>query len=173
MESMVLGGGCFWCVEGALKGLRGVSEVIPGYSGGHVDNPTYEQVCGKRTGHVEVVRVNFDPGTIGRTTLLEVFFTCHDPTQTDRQGNDIGPQYRSAVFYADENQKHDTESVIESLSEHFSSPIVTEVSPLSNFFVAEDYHHDYFANNPGNPYCRVVVAPKIAKTRAKHASLYE
>ncbi|MCS5687122.1 MAG: peptide-methionine (S)-S-oxide reductase MsrA [Acidimicrobiales bacterium] len=173
MESMVLGGGCFWCVEGALKGLRGVSEVIPGYSGGHVDNPTYEQVCGKRTGHVEVVRVNFDPGTIGRTTLLEVFFTCHDPTQTDRQGNDIGPQYRSAVFYADEDQKHDTESVIESLSEHFSSPIVTEVSPLSNFFVAEDYHHDYFANNPGNPYCRVVVAPKIAKTRAKHASLYE
>jgi len=173
MESMVLGGGCFWCVEGALKGLRGVSEVIPGYSGGHVDNPTYEQVCGKRTGHVEVVRVNFDPGTIGRTTLLEVFFTCHDPTQTDRQGNDIGPQYRSAVFYADEDQKHDTESVIESLSEHFSSPIVTEVSPLSNFFVAEDYHHDYFANNPGNPYCRVVVAPKIAKTRVKHASLYE
>ena len=147
--------------------------MIPGYSGGHVDNPTYEQVCGKRTGHVEVVRVNFDPGTIGRTTLLEVFFTCHDPTQTDRQGNDIGPQYRSAVFYADEDQKHDTESVIESLSEHFSSPIVTEVSPLSNFFVAEDYHHDYFANNPGNPYCRVVVAPKIAKTRAKHASLYE
>ena len=173
MENMVLGGGCFWCVEGALKGLRGVSEVIPGYSGGHADNPTYEQVCGKRTGHAEVVRVTFDPSIIGRTTLLEVFFTCHDPTQLDRQGNDIGPQYRSSVFYADEGQKNDTESVIESLSEHFSSPIVTEVSSLSNFFVAEDYHHDYFANNPGNPYCRVVVAPKIAKTRAKHASLYE
>ena len=173
MEGIVLGGGCFWCVEGALKGLRGVSEVIPGYSGGHVDNPTYEQVCGKRTGHAEVVRVTFDPGIIGRTTLLEVFFTCHDPTQLDRQGNDIGPQYRSSVFYADEGQKNDTESVIESLSEHFPRPIVTEVSPLSNFFVAEDYHHDYFANNPGNPYCRVVVAPKIAKTRAKHASLYE
>ena len=116
MENMVLGGGCFWCVEGALKGLRGVSEVIPGYSGGHVDNPTYEQVCGKRTGHAEVVRVTFDPGIIGRTTLLEVFFTCHDPTQLDRQGNDIGPQYRSSVFYADEGQKNDTESVIESLS---------------------------------------------------------
>ena len=173
MENMVLGGGCFWCVEGALKGLRGVSEVIPGYSGGHVENPTYEQVCGKSTGHAEVVRVTFDPGIIGRTTLLEVFFTCHDPTQLDRQGNDIGPQYRSSVFYADEGQKNDTESVIESLSEHFPSPIVTEVSPLSNFFVAEDYHHDYFANNPGNPYCRVVVAPKIAKTRAKHAPLYE
>ena len=173
MENMVLGGGCFWCVEGALKGLRGVSEVIPGYSGGHVDNPTYEQVCGKRTGHAEVVRVTFDPSIIGRTTLLEVFFTCHDPTQLDRQGNDIGPQYRSSVFYADEGQKKDPESVIESLSEHFPSPIVTEVSPLSNFFVAEDYHHDYFANNPENPYCRVVVAPKIAKTRAKHAPLYE
>ena len=173
MENMVLGGGCFWCVEGALKGLRGVSEVIPGYSGGHVDNPTYEQVCGKRPGHAEGVRVTFDPEIIGRTTLLEVFFTCHDPTQIDRQGNDIGPQYRSSVFYADEGQKNDTESVIENLSEYFPSPIVTEVSPLSNFFVAEDYHHDYFANNPGNPYCRVVVAPKIAKTRAKHASLYE
>ena len=173
MEHMVLGGGCFWCVEGALKGLRGVSEVPPGYSGGHVDTPTDEQVCGKRTGHAEVVRVTFDPSIIGRTTLLEVFFTCHDPTQLDRQGNDIGPQYRSSVFYADEGQKNDTESVIESLSEHFSSPIVTEVSPLSYFFVAEDYHHDYFANNPGNPYCRVVVAPKIAKTRAKHAPLYE
>ena len=173
MEGIVLGGGCFWCVEGALKGLRGVSEVIPGYSGGHVDNPTYEQVCGKRTGHAEVVRVTFDPEIIGRTTLLEVFFACHDPTQIDRQGNDIGPQYRSSVFYADEGQKNDTESVIENLSEYFPRPIVTEGSPLSNFFVAEDYHHDYFANNPGNPYCRVVVAPKIAKTRAKHASLYE
>ena len=171
MENMVLGGGCFWCDEGALKGLRGVSEVIPGYSGGHVDNPTYEQVCGKRTGHAEVVRVTFDPGIIGRTTLLEVFFTCHDPTQLDRQGNDIGPQYRSSVFYADVGQKNDTESVIERLSEHFPSPIVTEVSPLSNFFVAEDYHHDYFANNPGNPYCRVVVAPKIATVSYTHLTL--
>ena len=123
MEGIVLGGGCFWCVEGALKGLRGVSEVIPGYSGGHVDNPTYEQVCGKRTGHAEVVRVTFDPEIIGRTTLLEVFFACHDPTQIDRQGNDIGPQYRSSVFYADEGQKNDTESVIENLSEYFPSPV--------------------------------------------------
>ena len=156
MEGIVLGGGCFWCVEGALKGLRGVSEVIPGYSGGHVDNPTYEQVCGKRTGHAEVVRVTFDPEIIGRTTLLEVFFTCHDPTRKESSA-------ASDVY----------KRQIENLSEYFPSPIVTEVSPLSNFFVAEDYHHDYFANNPGNPYCRVVVAPKIAKTRAKHASLYE
>ena len=172
MESIVLGGGCFWCVEGALKGLLGVTEIVSGYSGGHIDNPTYEQVCGKRTGHAEVVRVTFNPEIIGRTTLLEVFFTCHDPTQLNGQGNDVGPQYRSVVFYADEGQKEETEAVIESMTDHFSSPIVTEVKLLTNFFVAEDYHHDYFANNPGNPYCRVVVAPKIAKTRTKHASLY-
>ena len=173
MENLVLGGGCFWCVEGALKGLLGVSEIVSGYSGGHIDNPTYEQVCGKHTGHAEVVRVSFNPEIIGRTTLLEVFFTCHDPTQLNRQDNDVGPQYRSVVFYSDEAQKKDTEVVIKRLSDYFSSPIVTEVSPLANFFVAEDYHHDYFANNPGNPYCRVVVAPKIAKTRAEHATLYE
>ena len=173
MENLVLGGGCFWCVEGALKGLLGVSEIVSGYSGGHIDNPTYEQVCGKHTGHAEVVRVSFNPEIIGRTTLLEVFFTCHDPTQLNRQDNDVGPQYRSVVFYADEAQKKDTEAVIKRLSDYFSSPIVTEVSPLTNFFVAEDHHHDYFANNPGNPYCRVVVAPKIAKTRAEHATLYE
>tara|TARA_B100000959_G_scaffold141293_1_gene148383 strand:- start:1157 stop:1678 length:522 start_codon:yes stop_codon:yes gene_type:complete len=172
MESIVLGGGCFWCVEGALKGLLGVTKIVSGYSGGHIDNPTYEQVCGKRTGHAEVVRVTFNPEIIGRTTLLEVFFTCHDPTQLNGQGNDVGPQYRSVVFYTDEGQKEETEAVIESMADHFSSPIVTEVKLLTNFFVAEDYHHDYFANNPGNPYCRVVVAPKIAKTRAKHASLY-
>ena len=117
--------------------------------------------------------MSFNPEIIGRTTLLEVFFTCHDPTQLNRQDNDVGPQYRSVVFYADEAQKKDTEAVIKRLSDYFSSPIVTEVSPLTNFFVAEDYHHDYFANNPGNPYCRVVVAPKIAKTRAEHATLYE
>ena len=173
MQSIVLGGGCFWCVEGALKGLRGVSEVIPGYSGGDVENPTYEQVCGKRTGHAEVVRVTFDTDVIDTPTLLEVFFTCHDPTQLNRQGNDIGPQYRSVVFYSDNEQKSIIEDAIGKASSLFDAPIVTEVSPLTNFFVAEDYHHDYFANNPGNPYCRMVVAPKIAKTRAKHAPLYD
>ena len=173
MQSIVLGGGCFWCVEGALKGLRGVSEVIPGYSGGDVENPTYEQVCGKRTGHAEVVRVTFDTDVIDTPTLLEVFFTCHDPTQLNRQGNDIGPQYRSVVFYSDNEQKSTIEDAIGKASSLFDAPIVTEVSPLINFFVAEDYHHDYFANNPGNPYCRMVVAPKIAKTRAKHAPLYD
>ena len=173
MHSIVLGGGCFWCVEGALKGLRGVSEVIPGYSGGDVENPTYEQVCGKRTGHAEVVRVTFDSQVIDTPTLLEVFFTCHDPTQLNRQGNDIGPQYRSVTFYSDDEQKSQIEDAIAKVSSLYNAPIVTEVSPLINFFVPENYHHNYFANNPGNPYCKMVVAPKIAKTRAKHAPLYD
>ncbi|MDP7645079.1 MAG: peptide-methionine (S)-S-oxide reductase MsrA [Anaerolineales bacterium] len=173
MEQIVLGGGCFWCVEGALLGLRGVTEVTPGYSGGHVEDPTYEQVCGKRTGHAEVVRVTFDSEQIARRTLLEVFFTCHDPTQLNRQGNDIGPQYRSVVLYADHGQREEAMDVIESLSEYFDDPIITEVEPLGDFWVAEAYHHDYFANNPQNPYCSAVVGPKIAKTRTKHASLYE
>ena len=173
MESIVLGGGCFWCVEGAIKGLRGVTDVIPGYSGGDVENPTYEQVCGKRTGHAEVVKVTFDPSSIDRIAILEVFFTCHDPTQLNRQGNDIGPQYRSAVFYSNEGQREDTIQVIETLADAFDEDIVTEVSPLENFYNAEAYHHDFFENNPSNPYCMMVVAPKIAKTRAKHAHLYE
>lgn len=173
LESIVLGGGCFWCVEGAIKGLRGVTDAIPGYSGGHVENPTYEQVCGKRTGHAEVVKVTFDPSSIDRIAILEVFFTCHDPTQLNRQGNDIGPQYRSAVFYSNEGQREDTIQVIETLADAFDEDIVTEVSPLENFYNAESYHHDYFENNPSNPYCMMVVAPKIAKTRAKHAHLYE
>ena len=173
MESIVLGVGCFWCVEGAIKGLRGVSEIVPGYSGGHLENPTYEQVCGKRTGHAEVVMVTFDPSVLDRVALLEVFFTCHDPTQLNRQGNDIGPQYRSAVFYSGNQQRDDVLSVIEDLREVFEEEIVTEVAPLEKFYEAEGYHHDYVENNPSNPYCMMVVAPKIAKTRAKHAHLYE
>ena len=173
METIVLGGGCFWCVEGAIKGLRGVSEVIPGYSGGHLENPTYEQVCAKNTGHAEVVKVTFDPSIINTATLLEVFFTCHDPTQLNRQGNDIGPHYRSAIFYTSEGQREDSESVIEKMETLYENEIVTEVTAFKNFYVAENYHHDYFKNNPSNPYCRAIVAPKIAKTRAKHVDLYE
>ena len=130
MHSIVLGGGCFWCVEGALKGLRGVSEVIPGYSGGHVENPTYEQVCAKRTGHAEVVRVSFDADIISTATLLEVFFTCHDPTQLNRQGNDIGPQYRSSTFYSNDDQKSYIEDAIAKASNLYDAPIVTEVLSL-------------------------------------------
>ena len=173
METIVLGGGCFWCVEGAIKGLRGVSEVIPGYSGGHLENPTYEQVCAKNTGHAEVVKVTFDQSIINTATLLEVFFTCHDPTQLNRQGNDVGPHYRSAIFYTSEGQREDSESVIEKMEALYENEIVTEVTAFKNFYVAENYHHDYFKNNPSNPYCRGIVAPKIAKTRAKHGDLYE
>ena len=172
-REIVLGGGCFWCVEGAMLGLRGVSEVVPGYSGGHQENPTYEQVCGKRTGHAEVVKVTFDPEIISQRILLEVFFTVHDPTQLNRQGNDIGPQYRSCVFYSDEEQRMDVEHVMEYVQQNYVDDIVTEISPLGKFWIAENYHHNYFANNPQNPYCQTVVSPKIAKTRAKHAHLYE
>ena len=127
----------------------------------------------EKTGHAEVVRVIFNPEVLDTITLLEVFFTCHDPTQLNRQGNDIGPHYRSVIFYSDENQKLDAESVLSNISSLFSKPIVTEISPLINFFPAEDYHHDYFTNNPRNPYCITVVSPKISKTRAKYSNLYD
>jgi len=174
MEKIVLGGGCFWCIEAAINGLRGVFEVTPGYSGGHLENPTYEQVCEKKSGHAEVVMVAFDPMVISRSTLLKFFFTLFDPTQVDRQGNDIGPQYRSVVFYNDESQVGDVMAAIEEVSGHYEGHIATEVSPLENFWVAEDYHHDYFMRNGStNPYCVSVVAPKLAKARAKYAYLYE
>jgi len=174
MEDLYLGGGCFWCIEGGLLGLRGVSEVIPGYSGGHVENPTYEQVCGKKTGHAEVVKVTFDSDEIPRITLLRVFHTLFDPTQLNRQGNDVGPQYRSIVLYTSEEQRVDAEAAIEEVSHYYDDPVVTEVVPLEKFWVAESYHHDYFARNgSSNPYCVAVVAPKIAKVRSLHGELYE
>ena len=174
MEELHLGGGGFWCIEGGLLGLRGVHEVVPGYSGGHVENPTYEQVCGKKTGHAEVVRVTFDPDVITRMTLLRVFHTLFDPTQLNRQGNDVGPQYRSIVLYSNEEQREDAEAAIEEVSKYYESPVVTEVVKLEKFWEAEEYHHDYFARNgASNPYCVAVVAPKIAKVRSLHAELYE
>jgi peptide-methionine (S)-S-oxide reductase len=174
MEQIVLGGGCFWCIEGGLQSLRGVSEVVPGYSGGHTENPTYEQVCAaKKADHAEVVRVTFDPKVIPRRTLLRVFHSLFDPTHLHRQGNDIGPQYRSIVLYSEGGQRDDALAVIEEISEYYDDPIVTEVVPLEVFWMAEPSHMDYFANNPQNPYCSAVVGPKIAKTRAKHADLYE
>ena len=174
METIHLGGGCFWCIEGGLLGLRGVHEVVPGYSGGHLENPTYEQGCGKRTGHAEVVRVTFDPDVIPRLVLLRVFHTLFDPTQLNRQGNDIGPQYRSIVLFSDEEQKEDALRAIEEVSGYYEDPVVTEVVPFDVFWEAEDYHHDYFARSGStNPYCQAVVAPKIAKARSLHADLYE
>jgi peptide-methionine (S)-S-oxide reductase len=162
-----LGGGCFWCLEAVYKELRGVVRVESGYAGGHVPHPTYEQVCGKRTGHVEVVQVTFDPAVVTYRELLEVFFTIHDPTTRDRQGNDVGPQYRSAIFTHDDAQAAVAREVIAAFTAEavFDAPIVTEVRPLPEFYPAEAYHQDYFANNPQNPYCAFVVAPKVAKFR--------
>ena len=170
-ETAILGGGCFWCVEAALKQLKGVESVRSGYMGGHVANPTYQQVCSGNSGHVEVAEITFDPAVISYSDLLHVFFTAHDPTTLNRQGNDIGEQYRSVIFYQDENQKKIAEDVIAELTRDkvFRDPIVTGVEPASAFYVAEDYHQDYFSNNAMQPYCMFVVAPKVQKIREKYA----
>lgn len=170
-EVATLGGGCFWCLEAVYDDLIGVHSVVSGYSGGHVPNPTYEQVCGKRTGHAEVVQVTFDPAVITFREILEVFFTIHDPTTLNRQGNDVGPQYRSAIFYHDEAQKLAAEAIIAELNgaDLWPGPIVTEVTPFDIFYRAEEYHQNYFQNNPYQPYCQFVVAPKVAKFRQKYA----
>ena len=173
MNEVILGGGCFWCIEGGMSGLRGVTRVTPGYSGGDVANPTYEQVCGKRTGHAEVVKVVFDPSLIDLTKILRVFFALHDPTQVNRQGNDVGPQYRTCIFYSDESQKTTINQVISQIQPTYGSPIATEVEPAKEFWPAEDYHHDYFERNPNQPYCSLVVAPKISKAVKLFGDLYE
>jgi methionine-S-sulfoxide reductase len=159
------GGGCFWCTEAIFKELEGVNSVLPGYMGGHRENPTYEQVCSGATGHAEVVHIDYDEQVLSYRRLLEVFFKTHDPTTLNRQGNDVGTQYRSVIFYHDEQQKAEAEAFISQLTQHqvFDDPIVTEVSPAQAFYEAEDYHHDYFKNNPQNPYCAAVIAPKLQK----------
>lgn len=166
-ETATLGGGCFWCLEAVYDDLIGVESVVSGYAGGHVVNPTYEQVCAKKTGHAEVVQVTFDAQVITFREILEIFFTIHDPTTLNRQGNDVGPQYRSAIFYHNEAQKETAEAVIAEFdkADLWADPIVTEVTPLDTFYVAEDYHQNYFQNNPYQPYCQYVVAPKVAKFR--------
>ena len=175
MARLVVGGGCFWCIEAAFKGLRGVRSLTSGYAGGHVENPTYEQICGKKTGHAEIVDVDYDENIIDYATLLRVFFTAHDPTQLNRQGNDVGPQYRSIIFVDGQEELESLNQVLTEVSDWFSNPIVTEIAQLSDHIVypAEDYHQDYFANNPQNPYCSFVVAPKVVKVRKKHSELYE
>ena len=171
-EQATLGGGCFWCVEAVFEQLKGVESVVSGYAGGHVPNPTYEQVCGKRTGHAEVVRVTFDPSVISYRELLEVFFATHDPTTPNQQGNDVGPQYRSVVYFHDEGQKQTAEAVIAGLTAEtaFPNPIVTEVAPAGEFYPAEDYHQGYYRGNPNQSYCQYVVSPKAAKTRKLFAA---
>lgn len=166
-----LGGGCFWCLEAVYQPLQGVEEVVSGYAGGHVENPTYRQVCSKTTGHAEVVQVTFDPAVITYRELLEIFFAMHDPTTPNRQGADVGPQYRSIILYHDAAQKQTAEAVIADLEAQdvFDAPIVTEVEPLDTFYPAEEEHQDYYARNAWQPYCVAVIRPKVAKLRKKYA----
>jgi peptide-methionine (S)-S-oxide reductase len=169
-ELATLGGGCFWCLEAVFTELRGVEKVVSGYAGGHDPNPTYKAVCSGTTGHAEVVQVRFDPAVISFRELLEIFFTIHDPTTLNRQGADVGTQYRSAIFYHSAEQKETAEQVIREITEAklWDEPIVTEVAPLAEFYPAEEYHQDYFNRNPYQPYCQVVIAPKVAKFRKQH-----
>ncbi len=169
-ELATLAGGCFWCLEAVFEQLRGIRNVTSGYAGGHVPNPTYEAVCTGTTGHAEVVQVEFDPKEISYPDLLGVFFTLHDPTTLDRQGGDVGTQYRSAIFYHDDEQRRTAEEVIKELeAEHvFDDPIVTRIEPLVAFYPAEEYHREYYRRNPNQPYCRAVIAPKVAKLRTKY-----
>lgn len=164
-QTVTLGAGCFWCVEAIFERLEGVVSATSGYSGGNVKNPTYKEVCTGRTGHAEVVQVVFDPEVLPFAKLLEIFFMTHDPTTLNRQGADLGTQYRSAIFYHNEEQKRIAEEIKVLLGKEkiWNDPIVTEISAFKNFFVAEDYHQEYFANNPNEGYCRMVVAPKVAK----------
>lgn len=171
LEVATLGGGCFWCMEAVFDDLEGVEDVVSGYSGGHKENPTYQEVCTGTTGHAEVVQIKFDPDVISYADILRVFFSVHDPTTLNRQGNDIGTQYRSVIFYHSEEQKRDAEKIISEITEAriYDNPIVTEVTAFKNFYPAEDYHQEYFAKNPYQPYCMAVVAPKVAKFRKQFA----
>ena len=173
LDSATFAGGCFWCVEAAFLRLRGVESVVPGYAGGHAQNPSYETVCTGTTGHAEVVRIVYDPEQIGFTDLLAVFFTVHDPTTLNRQGNDTGSQYRSAIFYHDAAQEQAARKMVAELEQEqvWSDPIVTEIAPLKNYHEAEKYHHNYYALHADQPYCQAVIPPKLAKLRAKFAHL--
>jgi len=171
-EIATLAGGCFWCLEAVYQDMAGVLRVESGYMGGHLENPTYEQVCAGHTGHAEVVQITFDPGLTSYREILSVFFSIHDPTTRDRQGNDVGTQYRSAIFYHDDAQRAAAEDLIRELTaeEAFPAPIVTKVEPAEAFYKAEAYHQNYFRNHPQQPYCAFVVAPKVKKFREKYAA---
>ncbi len=169
-ETATFGGGCFWCTEAVFEQLRGVHDVTSGYAGGHVPDPTYEQVCGKGTGHAEVVQITFDPREIAYRELLEIFFTTHDPTTPDRQGADVGPQYRSIVLYDSPDQQREAEEVLRQMDASGVWPdrIVTEIEPLDTFYPAEAAHQDFYRRNPNQGYCRVVIAPKLTKLRSEY-----
>lgn len=166
-QTAYLAGGCFWCTEAALRELAGIEAVVPGYAGGHLANPTYEQVCTGRTGHAELVRVTFDPAVLSYADLLRIFFTIHDPTTLNRQGEDVGTQYRSVIFYAAPEQERVAHEVRDEIAaaQLWPDPIVTEIQQLTEFHEAEPYHHDYFAKHPERGYCAAVIAPKVAKVR--------
>jgi peptide-methionine (S)-S-oxide reductase len=167
-EVATLGGGCFWCVEAIYQDLQGVIKVESGYSGGHVSNPTYKEVCTGLTGHAEVVQVTFDPSVVTYDDILRVFFTVHDPTTLNRQGNDVGTQYRSVIYYHSPEQKKIAEEVKAEAQEIWDGRIVTEISPLGKFYKAEEYHQNYYKDNPNQPYCAIVIAPKVKKFRDKY-----
>ena len=169
IKTAVLGGGCFWCTEAVFSGLKGVLRVTPGYAGGDIDRPTYQQVCSGTTGHAEVNKIEFDPSIISYSDLLEVFFHVHDPTTLNRQGNDSGEQYRSIILYSDDEQKAAAERFVRdlSISGEFKQPVVTEIKRLMAFYEAEDYHRGYFENNSRQPYCRMIIKPKLDKFRQK------
>jgi peptide-methionine (S)-S-oxide reductase len=170
-EVAVVAGGCFWCTEAVFSDLKGVQRVLPGYAGGTLANPTYEQVCTGRTGHAEAIEITFDPGVLGFGDLLRIFFTTHDPTTLNRQGNDVGTQYRSAIFYRTDEQHRIAEEIVKEIAHEgiWKKPIVTEIVPFTSFYPAEEYHRDYFRRNPEKGYCQVVIAPKVAKFRHQYA----
>lgn len=163
-------GGCFWCIESAFNAISGVEEALSGYMGGHVLSPTYQDICTGQSGHAEVVQIRFDSSIIDYKTLLEVFFYLHDPTQLNRQGNDVGTQYRSAIYFHDLEQKEIAKGMIQALEneKRWSTPIVTELTAVEQFYCAEDYHQDYVSNNPNNPYCQMLVLPKLAKFKSQY-----
>jgi peptide-methionine (S)-S-oxide reductase len=173
LETAILGGGCFWCIEAVFQQIKGVSSAQSGYAGGDVENPTYEQVCSGNTGHAEVVRVSFDPEELSYRKLLEVFFYIHDPTTLNRQGNDVGTQYRSIIMFTSPEQEKIAKELIDEMEEQkfYADPVVTQIEPLKTFYKAEDYHQSYYENNAAQPYCQLVISPKVEKFQDKFADI--
>ncbi len=169
IQIATFGGGCFWCIDAAFRRVKGVLNVNSGYAGGEIENPSYQQICTGLTGHAEVVQLDFDSSIVSYNTLLEMFFTLHDATQLNRQGNDVGTQYRSVIYYHDEMQKAESQAMIDALQKQIREPIVTELSPLTNFYPAEQYHQDYYNENPNQGYCSILIAPKLAKFEQYYA----
>lgn len=169
IQIATFGGGCFWCIDAAFRRVKGVLNVSSGYAGGEIENPSYQQICTGLTGHAEVVQLDFDSSIVSYNTLLEMFFTLHDATQLNRQGNDVGTQYRSVIYYHDEEQKAESQAMIDALQKQIREPIVTELSPLTNFYPAEQYHQDYYNENPNQGYCSILIAPKLAKFEQYYA----